>query len=35
MSSDMLIGATGSHRSLLPEVREMYPFGREEPVSQV
>lgn len=34
MSFDMLT-ATGSHSSLRSEVREMSPFGRGEPVSQV
>lgn len=32
---DMLVGATGTHISLLPEVREMSPFGRWEMVLQV
>lgn len=30
-----LVGVTGSHRSLLPEGREMTPFVRWEPVSRV
>jgi hypothetical protein len=35
MSFEMLIGATGSHMSLLPEVRGMTSFGRWEPASEV
>lgn len=36
MRFGLLIGATGSHSSLLSEVREMTPFGsRQEPASQV
>lgn len=35
MGFDMLIGTTGSHLLLLPEVREMTAFGRGEQVSQV
>lgn len=34
MDFDMLISATGSHMSLLPEVRKMTPLGRWELVSQ-
>lgn len=32
---DMLTGTTGGQMSLLPEVKEMTPFGRWEPVSQI
>jgi hypothetical protein len=35
MHFDMLIGITDIHRALMPEGREMAPFGRGEPVSQV
>ena len=36
MRFGMLIGATGSHSSLLSEVTEMTPFGsRQDPASQV
>lgn len=35
MRLDKLIEATGSPMSLLPKVREMTPFGRGEPASQV
>lgn len=35
MHFDKLIGITGIHRALMPEGREMTPFGRGEPVSQV
>lgn len=31
----MLIVPTGSHASLLPKIREMIPFGRRKPDSQV
>lgn len=34
-SFDMLRGTMGSHMWLLPELREMAPFGREELASQV
>lgn len=34
-SFDVLIDPTSSHRSLLPEVREMTPFHRRELVSHV
>ena len=35
MRSDMLEGATGSHMSLLPEGREVTPFGIWKPALQV
>ena len=35
MCFDMLIGTIASHMSLLPEVREMTPFGRPDLVLQV
>lgn len=35
MCFDVLIGTMGSHMSLLSEVKEMIPFGRGEPVSQI
>jgi hypothetical protein len=35
MSFDVLIDTTRSHMSLLPVVREMTPFGRWEPISQI
>lgn len=35
MSFDVLISTTNDHLHLLPEVREMIPFGREELASQV
>ena len=35
MRFDMLIGASGSHRSLLPVTRGIIPFGREGLASQV
>ena len=34
MLFEMLIGTTGSHVSLLLEVREMTPFGKPEPVPE-
>lgn len=35
MSFEMLTGTTGSHMSLLLEVREMVPFNKWKLVSQV
>jgi hypothetical protein len=35
MCFDMLVDTTGSHMFLLPEIKKMTPFGRQELVLQV